>query len=100
FLEPHFSMTRLFPEEPPRSLTHRSSHRNTRLLPISQRPLGAPIKSGHAPRRKFPQRLEVSMSRSARLRPLAGLALLAALGSACAIGQDDHDEDSRQIKHV
>ena len=40
------------------------------------------------------------MSRSARLRPLAGLALLAALGSACAIAQDDHDEDSRQIKHV
>ena len=35
-----------------------------------------------------------------RLRPLAGLALLAALGSVCAIAQDNQDEDSRQIKHV
>ena len=35
-----------------------------------------------------------------RLRPLAGLALLAALSSACAIAQNDQDEDSRQIKHV
>lgn len=37
------------------------------------------------------------MTSVTRLRPLAGLALLAALGSACAIAQDD---DSREIKHV
>lgn len=38
----------------------------------------------------------------ARLRPLAGLAILAALASASAIAQDDgnDDQNSRQIKHV
>ena len=35
-----------------------------------------------------------------RLRALAGLALLVALASTCAIAQDNQDEDSRQIKHV
>jgi hypothetical protein len=40
------------------------------------------------------------MSSFTCLRPLAGLAILAALTSASAIAQDNQDEDSRQIKHV
>jgi len=40
----------------------------------------------------------------ARLRPLAGLAIVAALASASAVAQkgDDNqgDQDSREIKHV
>lgn len=38
------------------------------------------------------------MSSFTRIRPLAGLALLAALSSAGAVAQDDHD--TREIKHV
>ncbi len=43
------------------------------------------------------------MLNTARLRPLAGLAMIAALTSANAIAQNDDDQgnqDSRQIKHV
>ena len=48
-------------------------------------------------RRKFPN-LEDLMMNYARLRPLAGLAIAAALAGSSAIAQND--QNSRQIKHV